>query len=472
MGYGDSIDRLKQYLAAGHGRGYRIIQESPETYRKLVEELCVSDSSFDLQCEGSRAVYVYDLTLLYDDPAYFLNKAIKEYMKEYVDSDWHTFYHLTDLLMLYAFESHEKKAEDIIWKKYEKLFGILMTKRFSGYLNEVSQNYERIAIALIGQYDWECAKRLMRDMGAWFIRRRTADPKELKWRFGWLFSVLKDEYGEEDLQNRLVNCSKESKEIAKFYQVMTMPDEKEEDTFLGKKIICNADDILKAIQGGERNRFHVRGFKLSDEDKLKLANAAVGEKDLSKKAQLIEIFTLPRTTWPISVRYLIDWYEESSTGTGYECIALRKAILEAMTYIEDEELYAFAKKDLGAEITSLRGSESRVGFEEQCKIESLLDILINHFHKEDEEMIFQLLETIQVDRENSTGWHGIVMDILKHAKNNLPDSLLLWVYENSLCSCCRRDAVEELMERGSFSEKYRQECQFDSDQDIRDLVQI
>ena len=94
------VETLKHYLAAGHGRGYEIIAKNPAKYRKYVLEMCARDSSFDLQCEGSRAAYMYDLTMLYDDYKPFMRKVIRAFEDESMGTDWHLMNHLVDLLML------------------------------------------------------------------------------------------------------------------------------------------------------------------------------------------------------------------------------------------------------------------------------------------------------------------------------------------------------------------------------------
>lgn len=84
---------LEHYLAAGHGRGYEVVASNPEKYRKYVLEMCIEDTSFDLQCEGSRAAYTYDLTMLYDDYKPFMRKALRKFTDESVDTDWHLIVH-------------------------------------------------------------------------------------------------------------------------------------------------------------------------------------------------------------------------------------------------------------------------------------------------------------------------------------------------------------------------------------------
>lgn len=56
-------------------------------------------------------------------------------------------------------------------------------------------------------------------------------------------------------------------------------------------------------------------------------------------------------------------------------------------------------------------------------------------------------------------------------RKDVPEESLIWVYENSLCSHCRKNAVEELIKKGVFPVEFRRECQYDSNLDIRQLVQ-
>ncbi|MBR1797745.1 MAG: hypothetical protein IJ757_07025 [Clostridiales bacterium] len=58
----------------------------------------------------------------------------------------------------------------------------------------------------------------------------------------------------------------------------------------------------------------------------------------------------------------------------------------------------------------------------------------------------------------------------KDADNpDLPDSLLKWVYESTLCSCCREVAVESMIKRNIMTEEYIEESKHDANLDIRAL---
>lgn len=47
---------------------------------------------------------------------------------------------------------------------------------------------------------------------------------------------------------------------------------------------------------------------------------------------------------------------------------------------------------------------------------------------------------------------------------------LLWAYEHTPCSSCRRDIVVQLDRIGLLVDDLLHECQFDSDEDTRELA--
>ncbi len=88
----------------------------------------------------------------------------------------------------------------------------------------------------------------------------------------------------------------------------------------------------------------------------------------------------------------------------------------------------------------------------------------------DDEYMLSKLNEIEIDYDDRNGWHAIVMDITHSSDVGMPDSLLVWAYENSLCSCCREDVVSKMIERNVFPRYYRLECMHDSNLDIRELA--
>ena len=48
---------------------------------------------------------------------------------------------------------------------------------------------------------------------------------------------------------------------------------------------------------------------------------------------------------------------------------------------------------------------------------------------------------------------------------------LVWVYENTYCSCCRRSAVEILAKHGMLQKRIREQCLFDCDLRTREIAE-
>ncbi|MBO4687193.1 MAG: hypothetical protein J5636_01640 [Clostridiales bacterium] len=63
--------------------------------------------------------------------------------------------------------------------------------------------------------------------------------------------------------------------------------------------------------------------------------------------------------------------------------------------------------------------------------------------------------------------------IVRSADNlELPDSLLLWAYEATLCSNCREGIIEAMLERGIMSDSIKEESKWDANLDIRKMFEV
>lgn len=439
------IDHL---LAAGHGRSYQIIKKDPEKYRHKVLELCTYDSSYDLQCEGTRAWFVYELISLYDDKKPFEGAALYSFNSEDIDDCRHPFNHLCDLLTLFEDDGSER-ARDAILDKYHSLHNKLMTRRFSLYLKEVCECYECIAISLISRHETEYAKMIICDIGAWFIRRRRADREDLKWSFAWLMDNMKDEFGDE--LDRIKEELALSKEARRFFEIMSLRDIK---PIRSKKAPPDAETVEKmANEGTLKSRSDIirAGIhRMEDKEKLLLAEKVINETDENKKAMMLSVFTHKCIPFPLGGKYLVDWYTSSQNSE------LRWEAFKAMEYAHDEAVCEFAVQMLSDE--NLKDRYRFVG------------ILIYNFNSKYKDVLLKELEGFEIVPEGNTDWHSVCLDIVNN-KDTLPESAYVWVYENSLCSCCRLNAIEILQNRNVFLPEWAEECKHDCNDDIREMFE-
>ena len=104
------------------------------------------------------------------------------------------------------------------------------------------------------------------------------------------------------------------------------------------------------------------------------------------------------------------------------------------------------------------------GFDASC-----LCMLIKNYQPEDEELILSMLDNVEITEENEDQWHGIDSAILDSYKM-VPVSILLWMYESTLCSWCRKRLIEDLIELGDLTDNIKKDCMWDANLDIRELV--
>ncbi|MDE6691168.1 MAG: hypothetical protein K2K04_04275 [Clostridia bacterium] len=83
------------------------------------------------------------------------------------------------------------------------------------------------------------------------------------------------------------------------------------------------------------------------------------------------------------------------------------------------------------------------------------------------------LDGIVIDKDDESGWHEVVIDILNAYDGGaeIPKCALEFIYNNSLCSCCRYEAVKALNTRGWLCDDMLTECEFDSNGDVRKFIE-
>jgi len=114
-----------------------------------------------------------------------------------------------------------------------------------------------------------------------------------------------------------------------------------------------------------------------------------------------------------------------------------------------------------------KGSKSAVDLQRICHL------LFNFasFSGQTEGVIVSAVLTHQFPHENCL--HGVGMDIIKLAET-YPVAFrepLLWFYERTPCSICRRSVVEELHKRQLVPKEIWEECLDDCDDGLRELAQ-
>lgn len=100
-----------------------------------------------------------------------------------------------------------------------------------------------------------------------------------------------------------------------------------------------------------------------------------------------------------------------------------------------------------------------VNYDEQTDLDRFCDLLTN------------LPKWLNTDNRHSLEY-TIVQDMFTRRYDD-PRTYghLVWVYENTYCSCCRRKAVEILAEHGMLQKRIREQCRFDCDPRTREIAE-
>ncbi|MEG1241614.1 MAG: hypothetical protein RSD32_01540, partial [Oscillospiraceae bacterium] len=100
---------------------------------------------------------------------------------------------------------------------------------------------------------------------------------------------------------------------------------------------------------------------------------------------------------------------------------------------------------------------------------SVVSIFIKNYLPQDEALLEKVVKQIPIDFTGETGWHSVHLDVLNMVddKAKAPGSLLQHIYQTTFCSCCRENALRQMVKRRIASTDILRECLLDSNADIR-----
>lgn len=201
---------FKKYMQQGLGRCVITLQSSNdiEKYKEIVLWGCLHNLSYDTQCEGTRADYIYELTTYFNDDGYFLIPIIEAFENLPRRADW-LFSHFCELLFRFA-ESGKESAKAALQKKYNQLLSKLLNKRrFNGYDFERGC-FECICLTASSLGGINILLKIANDMGRLFKE----NPHYSGDDFDWFCSAIDGRIGEKRLNAILRRESKKSENIS------------------------------------------------------------------------------------------------------------------------------------------------------------------------------------------------------------------------------------------------------------------
>lgn len=440
---------FKFCMQQGRGLCHLVLQNEKDIakYKDIVLWGCLHNLSYDTQCEGVRAEYVYDLTKYFNDEDYFLFPIIKAFESCSQRRDW-LFEHFSAQLSLFAKNGNER-ASDALQRKYDQLFAILLTKRkFQSYYDFERHNFERLCVALRYFGNTDNKLKIVGDLGRLF---RENPHYDCDW-FDWFCFCLENDFGKDGLQTFLNEHSQKSENVKCFYesylQLKKANSNRHKPTNLAKA--PSVEEIKNEIASTGRIApiSKVRFSRRADTAMRKeLAKEALAEVDLDKKAELLSPFF--NCDFPLPHDIIIEYAESTHER-------LREVSLGILTNCQSDVVRDYALSLMA---------------EENLKAHALKMLLCN-YTPEDKQFLLDALGKLKVTYDDKSDWHDIGFKIrhLFENERDLPKEFLLYIYNTTLCSCCRAATVQALDKRQWLTPQIIEECRFDSNNDIRDYV--
>lgn len=440
---------FRQKMKCGLGRCITVLDSSDiAKYKPIVLWGCINNVAFDTQCEGSRGIYMYNLAVRFEDDDYFLTPVIEKFLCLLPDIDWHRLCHLCDFLQCYASDGNSS-ARLALKMGYDMLYAALMETRTSRKAYRICDNFEYLCIDMMQIMKAEAFFDFAEDIGRYFLKCRSAGDEELKWRFHWFYTRACEEFGKKKIIKELKKRAVSSESISRFFEVMecAVPENKH----FAKPAPASVYETVKKAETGLSPKDIISVRYSEDVQKTELAQAVISESDPEKKAELLKIFRSSVCRFPLDADPLFKYAESENEN-------LRAAALDVLTYAEGKAVRDFGKTLLE------QGKNTAEG----------LSMLINNYEKQDKDLLMSSLNNIVVDKNSNSGWHGVVMTILDAAEkkgSKLPAEALMYVYENSLCSCCRENVLKIMGGCRMLTNEILEECLFDCNTDIREYAE-
>ena len=436
---------FKTYMQQGRGLCALILQNEKDIdkYKNTVLWGCLHNLSYDTQCEGVRAEYVYNLTTYFDDEAYFVTPIIKAFTFLPNHEDY-LFQHFSTLLSLFA-KSGSEDAKQALLQKYEQLYNTLLHKRsFKAYDFE-RDNFQHFCIILLPSCNEDFTCKMVRDLGRLFKENPHYDGDELDWL---CFSIEKH-LGNRKFYQMLKRDALHCEEMRCFYESYLQLAKKREENKrrpIQKSQVPSADAIKEEIAttGRLSPLARVRFYRHADATARKqLAEVLVTEENLDKKAELLSVFF--HHEFPLLHEIVVEYANSSHER-------LREVALIALTNCQSTAVYDYAL-DL---------------FQKNPSSTTALEMLLQNYTLSIKELLLRALYSLEVDYESESDWHSIgfkIRDLFESGKK-LPKEFLLYVYNTSLCSCCRHQTVRILAKHRWLTKEMIEECRFDSNDRI------
>ncbi|HEX9202120.1 MAG TPA: hypothetical protein VF865_21360 [Acidobacteriaceae bacterium] len=418
-------NEFRHALRLGLGRAILYAAEGDTTpFRDVILDACLHCYAIDPQCEGTRADYMFDLIDLLPDKDSYIDATLKS-LADSAD-DWDTRQRFR-LAARWAMQGNDE-AKRAMYAAYR--LG--------------PEAAESVGIEFLHLDGLQGLLFVTEQIGRLLIANtRNVD-------LGWLMSVSTDLFGQQVISETLREAGAQNQFIKAYRKAVEAPhssSKPQDDSWINCATYGQIRERLsKGTSTGFGHQLGRWGEKASDDDFQRAAYALESSTDEQIQIGHLRIFS--KRAFPLDVGILFRLAESGRNRQLY-------AALKALAQITNPAVRNFAFESIRLSLPARSYA---------------IKLLSKNYKAGDHATALKWFD----DEHKQETLHSWGMDLLDFWNHHPEDAsrvrMLLEVYERGPCSFCRERVIADLIELNSLTENMAAECNWDANDETRELV--
>jgi len=414
--------QLLNSLKRGTGEAYLVVEDNPQIdFSTQIIKGALNIFAYDGQSEGSRAKYIFDIISISNQKDK-IRKAVLQGLATEQNDTW-SLTHLFDLAKLYA-QQGDNEAREAIYDRF---------------LNHPIEHSNWVGYSEILELDGLKGLLFIAEKFGKYIEQNPDD-----WQDDSIISHFQTENKEVKVYEELENASKNNRFI-KLYLDTISKTKNEQKKYSQEKIEFNGivDEVIKS------NPFlsFRRSKNLTEQEVLVIASQLLNEKNQSNFEKLLEIFSNHK--FPYDSEFILNLAKQKKTSKN----RITEFAIDALKHLKSKSITEFALDKIG-------NSKNPIDY---------LEILISNYQNGDYKLLVDIANTTN-DEHKIERLAGIYTDIYKANKTKECKEPLEILYTKMNCGIHRNGIIEVLIENKILSDTIKNEIQFDSYLETRELL--
>ena len=424
-----NVEDVEELIGKGLGRVISFLQANPsKDYFDGILNACLYNNSYDPQCEGSRADYLWEIIQLTGDTVLFEEKILDGIAS--CDDYWSR-NQLLGLARLFA-ENGNNRARTVLYN----------------FLNSAEYDSESNLR--------DCAEQIVLMDGiegllyvAGLLGEHLRVNEEDRWEDRHLISMTEEKFGAEKTSIALEESANKDVRVRRYLEAVAENTQRRNNykkkhldyTEIRKRIdsLANGDKVSRF-----RGSFGFWGKEATEEELKWIAQDLLNESNETKLIGYLYIFN--RRAFPLDCSRLIELSLSDNQSIALEA-------LRAIKHIQNPSIYDFALSLIQRKL-----------FYPQS-----LALLIKNYRDND----YQIIEQVISEEFDSDEFHDIAYSVIQIFEENPTENSLntmLQIYERGWCSLCRQRCVKIMLATKNIPHNIIKECRYDANHDIRNLA--